>query len=152
MWMRSGRVVRASDSQCRSRICPGVRSQRPPTQQMKQCWLLQIKKKNPKKSPFKKSILMVVTAAAELIKANIRQFLSILSKSISWDSPFKSCVCWQEVVGSSGVMGTLSWLSVSGTNMVELEDRDLSLCPNLLSLNLRHHTVELFLWQEQKVR
>jgi hypothetical protein len=38
-------------------------------------------------------------------------------------------------------MGTLSWLSVSGTNMVELEDRDLSLCPNLLSLNLRHHTV-----------
>jgi hypothetical protein len=54
-------------------------------------------------------------------------------------------MCWQEVVGSSGVMGTLSWLSVSGTNMVELEDRDLSLCPNLLSLNLRHHTVELFL-------
>ena len=44
----------------------------------------------------------------------------------------------QEVVGSSGVMGTLTILSVSGTNMAELEDRDLSLCPNLVSLNLRH--------------
>jgi hypothetical protein len=29
---------------------------------------------------------------------------------------------WQEVVGSSGVMGTLSWLSVSGTNMVDLAE------------------------------
>jgi hypothetical protein len=34
-------------------------------------------------------------------------------------------------------MGTLSKLSLVGTNMVDLEDRDLSLCPNLLSLTLR---------------
>jgi hypothetical protein len=49
-----------------------------------------------------------------------------------------NCLCVQEVVGSSGVMSTMTELSLSRTNIMELEDRDLSLCPNLISLNLRN--------------
>jgi Leucine-rich repeat (LRR) protein len=35
-------------------------------------------------------------------------------------------------------MKALTELSLSRTNIMELEDRDLSLCPNLISLNLRN--------------
>jgi hypothetical protein len=58
-WMRSSRVVRASDIQCRSRNCPGfdpsiLRSDTVESEgrQMKQ-YLISDKKKNLKKSPIK---------------------------------------------------------------------------------------------------
>ena len=62
VWMRSSRVVRASDSQCRSRNSPAssntVESER---RQMKQCWISYIKKINPKKSPFNLSGSVIQT-------------------------------------------------------------------------------------------
>ena len=54
LWMRSSRVVRASDSQCRSRNCPcGI-------------WVLNIvhNRKNHKKSPFKKISLRMRSTGA----------------------------------------------------------------------------------------
>ncbi len=55
LWMRSSRVVRASDCQCRCRICPGTLSQYPPTQW--RIWgtadeVVLYKYWNKKKSPF----------------------------------------------------------------------------------------------------
>ncbi len=54
LWMRSSRVVRASDSQCRSRNCPWfdpsiLRHSESEGRQMKQCWISYVKRKNTKR-------------------------------------------------------------------------------------------------------
>ncbi len=92
MWMRSSQVVKASGWQCQSRNCPRFdpsilrhsKIAESEGRQMKQCWIMYIKRKNWKIPPLNKN--SVLFRFASIFSLHFGYFRSFSLRIFSWSS------------------------------------------------------------------